>query len=77
MKNDVSSFFYYMWNKWSEDEAKIVFADSCGVTSTIGTSGCITATSTECVVLWIACMATLILATETSWSHEHWSAMTE
>lgn len=30
MKNDVSSFFYYMWNKWSEDECKIVFADSCG-----------------------------------------------
>ena len=27
MKNDVSSFFYYMWNKWSEDEAKIVFAE--------------------------------------------------
>ena len=30
MKNDVSSFFHYMWNKWSEDECKIVFADSCG-----------------------------------------------
>ena len=30
MKNDVSSFFYYMWNRWSEDECKIVFADSCG-----------------------------------------------
>lgn len=29
-KNDVSSFFYYMWNKWCEDECKIVFADSCG-----------------------------------------------
>ena len=30
MKNDISSFFYYMWNKWGEDECKIVFADSCG-----------------------------------------------
>lgn len=30
MKNDVTSFFYYMWNKWCESEAKIVFADSCG-----------------------------------------------
>lgn len=30
MKNDVSSFFYYMWNKWSEDECKIVFAYCCG-----------------------------------------------
>lgn len=28
--NDVTSFFYYMWNKWCESEAKIVFADSCG-----------------------------------------------
>lgn len=23
--NDVSSFFYYMWNAWSEEECKIVF----------------------------------------------------
>ena len=30
MKNQVTCFFHYMWNKWSEDEAKIVFADSCG-----------------------------------------------
>ena len=30
MKNDVTSFFFYMWNKWCESEAKIVFADSCG-----------------------------------------------
>ena len=29
-KNDVTSFFFYMWNKWCESEAKIVFADSCG-----------------------------------------------
>ena len=28
--NDVTSFFYYMWNKWCESEAEIVFADSCG-----------------------------------------------
>ena len=24
-KNDVTSFFYYMWNKWSEEECKEVF----------------------------------------------------
>lgn len=23
--NDVTSFFYYMWNRWSEEECKIVF----------------------------------------------------
>lgn len=28
--NDVTSFFFYMWNKWCESEARIVFADSCG-----------------------------------------------
>lgn len=26
-KNDTTSFFYYMWNRWSEDECKIAFAD--------------------------------------------------
>lgn len=25
-KNDVSSFFYYMWNKWSKEECEIAFA---------------------------------------------------
>ena len=25
--NDVTSFFYYMWNKWSEEECKVVFKD--------------------------------------------------
>jgi hypothetical protein len=25
-KNDVSSFFYYMWNSWCEEECRIVFA---------------------------------------------------
>lgn len=25
-KNDVSSFFYYMWNTWCEEECRIVFA---------------------------------------------------
>lgn len=30
-KNDVASFFYYMWNAWCEEECKIVFAESkCG-----------------------------------------------
>lgn len=27
MKNDVASFFYYMWNCWNEEECKIVFAE--------------------------------------------------
>jgi hypothetical protein len=26
-KNDVTSFFFYMWNKWSEEECKVVFKD--------------------------------------------------
>lgn len=25
--NDVTSFFYYMWNKWNEEECKAVFND--------------------------------------------------
>lgn len=25
--NDVTSFFYYMWNRWSEEECKVVFKD--------------------------------------------------
>ncbi len=25
VENTVSSFFYYMWNAWSEDECKIIF----------------------------------------------------
>ena len=25
--NDVTSFFYYMWNKWSEEECRIAFKD--------------------------------------------------
>lgn len=29
-KNDVTSFFYYMWNSWCEYEAMLVFSDSCG-----------------------------------------------
>lgn len=30
-KNDVSSFFYYMWNGWCEEECKIAFKESaCG-----------------------------------------------
>lgn len=24
-ENAVSSFFYYMWNTWSEEECKIIF----------------------------------------------------
>ncbi len=27
VENSVSSFFYYMWNAWSEDECRIVFED--------------------------------------------------
>ena len=27
-KNDVSSFFYYMWNAWCERECEIVFKES-------------------------------------------------
>ena len=26
-KNDVTSFFYYMWNRWSEQECRIAFKD--------------------------------------------------
>lgn len=26
-RNDVTSFFYYMWNRWSEEECKEVFKD--------------------------------------------------
>ena len=26
-KNDVTSFFYYMWNRWSEEECRIAFKD--------------------------------------------------
>lgn len=30
-KNDVASFFYYMWNAWSEEECAIAFANAeCG-----------------------------------------------
>ena len=30
-RNDVSSFFYYMWNAWSKEECASVFADAtCG-----------------------------------------------
>lgn len=29
-QNDITSFFYYMWNSWCEQEARIVFSDSCG-----------------------------------------------
>lgn len=25
--NDVSKYFYYMWNRWNEDECKAVFKD--------------------------------------------------
>ena len=25
--NAVSSFFYYMWNAWSEDECKVVYGE--------------------------------------------------
>lgn len=29
--NTVTAFFLYMWNRWSEDECRIAFADShCG-----------------------------------------------
>ena len=29
--NDVSSYFFYMWNAWCEEECKIAFAKSeCG-----------------------------------------------
>lgn len=29
--NDISSFFYYMWNAWNEEECKVAFAKSkCG-----------------------------------------------
>ena len=27
MKNDVTSFHYYMWNSWNEKECKILFKD--------------------------------------------------
>lgn len=30
-RNDIASFFYYMWNAWSEQECKIAFVrSSCG-----------------------------------------------
>lgn len=30
-KNDISSFFYYMWNCWSEEECAEAFKDAtCG-----------------------------------------------
>lgn len=30
-RNDVSSFFYYMWNAWCKEECVIAFADAeCG-----------------------------------------------
>lgn len=30
-RNDVASFFYYMWNTWSEEECEIAFSQSdCG-----------------------------------------------
>ena len=30
-KNDVASFFYYMWNAWCEEECAIAFANAeCG-----------------------------------------------
>lgn len=30
-RNDVSSFFYYMWNAWSKEECARAFADAtCG-----------------------------------------------
>lgn len=29
--NDISSFLYYMWNAWNEEECKVAFAKSkCG-----------------------------------------------
>lgn len=31
IKNDVSSFFYYMWNSWNENECAVAFERSrCG-----------------------------------------------
>lgn len=27
-KNDVTSFFFYMWNKWSKEECEIAFQKS-------------------------------------------------
>lgn len=30
MKNDVTSFFYYMWNKWSEAECIHIFGKVMG-----------------------------------------------
>ena len=30
-RNDIASFFYYMWNTWNKQECQIVFAQSnCG-----------------------------------------------
>lgn len=51
-KNDVSSFFYYMWNTWSKEECEKVFTGSncpwthlwnkyCGYYSDLGYHGAI------------------------------------
>lgn len=37
--NIVSSFFYYMWNKWSEQECLIVFGES-GISHHLWTKWC-------------------------------------
>lgn len=48
--NDVTSFFYYMWNAWCEKECQIAFANStsnwkhfwdkwCGICEAYGTRG--------------------------------------
>ena len=29
MKNDVTSFHYYMWNRWNERECGIIFGGDC------------------------------------------------
>lgn len=30
-KNDIASFFYYMWNSWCKEECEIIYANSnCG-----------------------------------------------
>ena len=29
MKNDVTSFFFYMWNKWRREECEVVYGKGC------------------------------------------------
>lgn len=38
-RNDVASFFYYMWNAWSEEECEIAFSNQIVGGGIYGTNG--------------------------------------